>query len=240
MGTLTILFSVVSDAWANRVQQRKLAGEKVVKKPSLWSKMSKKVKGKKGRERLAKKQREEEEAENEGIDEKGDVSPKGSVNDSQETAVSSHTDGKTGGILIDSTSGKEASGSKNDSLEDITASPNLMDEPGEPLDIKQLHLDFTAKAMEFNMSALDSMQNNRTGLVEAFRHVPEMRETLEQIQLSEGGAKMQVLAVEDRKLLVDRIKLTGDVEALHTTNRWLLLQDFEREFLQPSIWQYCH
>jgi hypothetical protein len=154
-----------------------LAGEKV-KKKSTMSKLADKIRGDKGRERrrvkAEKKAEEEEEKREEKKKMEGDETPpkdgKGASDgsplhdSSDQTSLVNENGTKGGGILIDPNKDKGS------------VEGSVIAEEEEHHDANQLHMEFTSHAMEFHRSALDFMQQNRSNVVDVFRHFPEMRE----------------------------------------------------------------
>lgn len=211
VGTLTILFSVVSDAWASQVQQKKLAGVAVEKKDSLWSRLTKKVKGNRGRDDVPKGAGAEEEA-------IGSARPASVIDGEGEKGQQDvDADSKSGGILLDpGTTVQTGSSSANSSEES---------ESVEDIDVNQLHLDFTTAAMEFHNTALDLYHQNAQGVVETFQHVPEVREVV----LRQSQEQNRRVTDDERKSLLDAVRDQNDSKALQSIQQWLSIQDFERK-----------
>jgi hypothetical protein len=219
VATLTILFSVVSDAWANKVQQAKLAGVAVEKKPSLWSKMSKKVKGNRGKDGFdTDGETDEESVRSKGSNASKPVSfidgEKGKENGNAVGEVD--CDAKGGGILMEPGTTVQTSPSTASSI----------DEEEDDIDINQLHLDFTTTAMEFHSSALDLYHQNAQSITQTFSHVPEVQEV---ISKQAGGDKRKVTEKERTKML-DAVREENDPKAVQSIQQWLSIQDCEREY----------
>jgi hypothetical protein len=218
VGTLTILFSVVSDAWANRVQQRKLAGEKV-KKKSRWSKLGDRVRGNKGRKQMIKRVQKEEEEKKEG-EEAASPPSENAVDDGVDgEQASTGIDGSSGGggILLD-TSGKEkeaASSEKEVQEPELSAS-----------EINQLHIEFTTTAMDFHKSALEFVQHSRGNVAESFRDIPEVAMVARKVAEGGGGSRYKITP-QDRNKLLDAVQKSEDAHSLQSVQQWLLIQDFE-------------
>ncbi|UZJ53111.1 hypothetical protein CBS101457_002431 [Exobasidium rhododendri] len=229
VGTLTILFSVVSDAWANRVQQRKLAGEKV-KKHTRLSKLADRVRGSKGRERRRRRAEEEEDEVHRREAAEGEEAG-GVMNEEVGRGNDANEGGKGGGILLDTS--KDITPADGSILEEEEKEKEEREEgdqdtnEGEFVDISQLHMDFTTTAMEFHRFALEFMQQNRSNVVEAIRQYPEMRRIANKVTDAEKKGEKHRISQEDRKRLVDAVANTGDPTAIQSTHQWLLVQDFE-------------
>lgn len=224
VGTLTILFSVLSDAWANRMQQRKLAGRKLKRQKRL-SRL-----GQRFRAHRAERARAQHE-------QQGDEGRADAEKNSEESIVAkdgppSTDDGAVnGGAQLNAGHNeKEERGSA--SAEPSSESHSLQEEEEDVLvrDAGQLHLDFTATAMDFHKSALDFMNHNRSSIVETFRNVPELAEITRRMDgqgMSE--TERQQVTEQDRNRLLDAVRRVGDANALFATHQWLLIHDFERE-----------
>ena len=211
MGTLTILFSVVSDAWASQVQQKKLAGVAVEKKDSLWARLTKKVKGNRGQDDVPKGAGAEEEA-------IGSTYPASVMDgEAEKSQQDIDADSKSGGILLDpGTTVQTGLSSVNSSEESDSI---------EVVDVNQLHLDFTTTAMEFHNTALDLYHQNAQSVVETFQHVPEVGAVVHK-QSQEQNRRV---TDEERKSLLDAVRDQNDPKALQSIQQWLGIQDFERE-----------
>lgn len=213
VGTLTVLFSVVSDAWGNVIQQRKFRLNKKAHKQGKFKKSMKcafeRILPARVRER---RRREKGKAKISRVSAEKAGSPNSTIgildNDSSSVVV--------GGILRNSQTPQNDEMSKNEEKEVATTVTKK--------DTVQMHLELTNIAMEFHKSAIGYMTILREGLQTTIHEIPEIVQALRTLNHSTHEQKV---SQEDRDGILTLARSTQEPKVVRALEQTLLVHDFE-------------
>lgn len=217
VGTLTVLFSVVSDAWGNVIQQRKFRlGKKSQKHGKLRKKINiafesilpARIREKRRRERQKAKITRQLTAKD------------GSSTNTTTGILDNESSNVGGGILRNSnTPQNERSTDSN-----VEHSKNDAEEENTKKDTVQMHLDLTNTAMEFHKSAIGYMTILREGLQTTIHEIPEIVQALRTLNHSTHEQKV---SQEDRDSILTLARSTQEPKVVRALEQTLLVHDFE-------------
>lgn len=220
VGTLTVLFSVVTDAWSNVIQQRKF---RLGRKAHKHGKMRKRMNG--AFERLLparireRRRREKQKAKILKVRIGNDGSPISTIGMPDNESSSAG-----GGILLNSLTPQNDGSldsnvvrSKNDGEEEVDTRVTKED-------AVQMHLDLTNTAMEFHKSAIGYMTIVREGLQTTIHEIPEIVQALRTLNHSTHEQKV---SQEDRDSILTLARSTQEPKVVRALEQTLLVHDFE-------------